>query len=156
MEPFPHTYTATAAGARSGVVSVSSPGLPALTSEPAPQFDGPGTLWSPEALLAAAVADCFILTFRALSAAALFGWIKLECRVEGVLSRIERQLRFTDFTLHATLTVAPGADASKARRLLERTEGACLLINSLKGRHTLETSVLDESADSDQGARATP
>lgn len=146
MEPFPHIYTAVASGAQTGTVSVGSPGLPVLTSAPAAQFDGPGTLWSPEALLAATIADCFILTFRALSAAARFGWIKLECRVEGTLNRVDRQLRFTDFAVHATLTIAPGADRSKAQRLLEQTERACLVINSLKGRHTLEASVLSDSA----------
>jgi organic hydroperoxide reductase OsmC/OhrA len=146
MEPFPHRYTASASGAQTGEVSVSSPGLPELTTAPAPQFGGPGTLWSPEVLLAATIADCFILTFRAVSAAALFGWLKLECRVEGILRRINRQAQFTDFTLHATLTIAAGADGSKAKRLLRQTERACLIINSLKGRHTLDTHVLNAGA----------
>ena len=144
MEPYPHTYVASASGTRSGEVSLTSAGLPALASEPAPQFGGPGTLWSPEALLAATIADCFILTFRAVSGAALFGWVRLECRVEGILSRVERQVRFTDFAVHAALTLAPGADRSKAQRLLKQTERGCLIINSLTGRHTLETSILSE------------
>ena len=145
MEPFPHTYTATATAARTGTVDVGAAGLPQLSSAPAAQFGGPGTLWSPEALLAAAVADCFVLTFRAVSAAALFGWLRLECRTEGTLARIDRQVRFTEFNVHATLTLAPGADRSKARRLLRRTEGACLILNSLNSRHTLNILVLDES-----------
>lgn len=156
MDPFPHTYTATASGAQTGAVRVSSTGLPTLTSAPATQFGGPGTQWSPESLLAAAAADCFILTFRAVSAAGMFGWLTLECRVEGVLERVDRQPQFTDFSLHATLTVAPGADQSKARRLLERTGDACLIVNSLKGRHTLQIQVLERSAGADDSqARGT-
>ncbi len=136
-------------------MSVSAPGVAEFTSAPALQFGGPGTLWSPEALLTASIADCFIMTFRAVSAAALFGWIKLECRVDGVLSRLERQARFTDFALHATLTIAPGADRSKARRLLKRAERACLIANSLTGRHTLDARVLNGSADDHFAARET-
>ena len=145
MEPFPHIYAATAAAARTGGVTVGAAGLPQLLSAPAAQFGGPGTLWSPEALLAAAVADCFILTFRAVSAAALFGWVRLECRAEGTLSRNDRQVRFTAFNVHATLTLAPGADRAKARRLLRRTERSCLILNSLNSNNALEMRVLHES-----------
>ncbi len=147
MDPFPHIYTASASGAQSGVVSLSSAGPPTLTSAPAAQFGGPGTLWSPEALLAAAVADCFILTFRAVSGAALFGWLSLQCRVDATLSRVDRRVQFSAFSVHATLRLAPGADAAKARRLLRQADRACLIIHSLKGRHTLETHILQGDAD---------
>lgn len=149
MDPYPHTYIASASGGSSGAVSVASAGLPTLTTAPAHQFGGPGDIWSPETLLAAAIADCYIFTFRAVSGAALFGWLRIECRVEGILSRLDRRVQFTDFTLLATLTIAPGADRSKATRLLKQAERACLIINSLKGRHTLDARVLDECAHDD-------
>jgi organic hydroperoxide reductase OsmC/OhrA len=151
VAPYPHTYSARAEGARSGLTRLSSNGLPVLASAPAPQFGGPGDLWSPETLLVCAIADCYILTFRAVSAAALFGWIRLECRTEGTLQELERRPQFTDFRLDATLTVPQGADASKAKRLLQQTERACLLINSLKGRHVLEALVVHEGADQGLG-----
>ncbi len=153
MQPLPHVYSATASGSQTGEVSLDAPGLARLTSAPAPQFGGPGTLWSPEALLTAALADCFILTFRAVSAAALFGWLRLDCRVEGLLDRLGRQTRFINFNLHATLTIAPGADRTKARRLLEQAERACLLINSLNSTHTLAARVLVAGADGDRTGR---
>ena len=90
MQPYPHSYTAAASGGLTGEVPVTSPGLPQIWSAPAPQFDGDGRHWSPETLLTAALANCFILTFRAVSAAALFGWLELECRVDGVVDRVER------------------------------------------------------------------
>lgn len=145
MEPYPHTYVAQASGTLAGTVSVTSPGAPQLAAAPAPQFGGPDGFWSPETLLTAAIANCYIFTFRAVSGAALFGWVRLECRVEGILSRIDRQVRFADFTVHATLTIAPGADRSKAQRLLRQAERACLIINSLSARHTLQATVLTES-----------
>ena len=155
MDPFPHIYTATATGTQSGVVSLSSAGPPTLTSAPAAQFGGPGTLWSPEALLAAALADCFVLTFRAVSGAALFGWLSLQCRVDATLSRVDRQVQFSAFSVHATLRIAPGADASKARRLLRQAKRACLIINSLKGQQTLEIHILHGGAAGQGTAPAT-
>ena len=38
------------------------------------EFDGPGDRWSPETLLIAAIADCFILTFRAIACATRMDW----------------------------------------------------------------------------------
>lgn len=146
MQPYPHTYVAAASGGPAGPVPVTSPGLPDLATAPAPQFGGPGDLWSPEALLTAAIANCFILTFRAVSGAALFGWLKLECQVDGILERVERVPRFSSFRTLATLTVAPGADAAKAKRLLKKTDQVCLIANSLRGERTLEARVIAASA----------
>lgn len=141
MHPYPHRYVASAAGEPSGLVAVDSPGLPKLETAAPPEFDGPGGVWSPEALLCASLADCFILTFRAMSRAAQLKWSHLECRVEGVLERIERQSQFTRFTTYASLVVPSGGDVSQARKLLEQAEHGCLIANSLRGARTLEAQV---------------
>jgi organic hydroperoxide reductase OsmC/OhrA len=89
MHPYPHTYAVAACAGATGYVEVDSPGLPAIRTSAPPQFDGPAGVWSPETLLCAAIADCFILTFRAVSRAARFEFINLECQVEGTLERAE-------------------------------------------------------------------
>ncbi len=141
-QPYPHTYSVAARGGLSGLVPLTSPGLPELASAPAPQFGGPGTFWSPETLLVAAIANCYVMTFRAVSGAALFGWLKLECRVDGVLEPVKRVPCFTRFRTVATLTVAPGADAAKARRLLKKTDAVCLVANALRAERTFEAHVI--------------
>jgi organic hydroperoxide reductase OsmC/OhrA len=141
LHPYPHVYRVSAAGTAAGVVTVRSPAIPELATAPPPEFDGPGGVWSPETLLCAAVADCFILTFRGVSRAARLDWVKLECRVEGTLERVEGGSQFTRFVTFATLTVAEGADQVKARALLERAEHSCLVSNSLRGSRTLEADV---------------
>ena len=142
MDPYPHTYIASASAERTGLVAVASPGLPRLETAAPPQFDGPGDVWSPETLLCASLADCFILTFRAVTRAARFNWLRLECRVEGVLERVAQVSRFTSYTTFATLTVPAGTDAAKARELLERAEHGCLISNSLHGTRALETRII--------------
>ena len=123
MHAYPHLYTASAAAGPSGSVAVTSPGLPEIATAPPPEFDGPGGTWSPEALLCASLADCFILTFRAL-AKGKFEWIEVDCRVDGVLEKADGVTRFTKYTTYATLKVArgerrrQGAHAVGARRAL--------------------------------------
>ena len=142
MHPYPHSYSVTASGQASGLVSVGSPGLAELPTAPPPQFDGPGDQWSPETLLCAAVADCFMLTFRALARAARLEWLQLECRVEGTLERVERVAQFTRFATFATLTIAATTDAEQARKLLGQAEHSCLISNSLRGERVLDARVI--------------
>jgi len=144
LHPYPHVYRVSAAGAPAGAVTVSSPQLPDIETAPPPEFDGPGGVWSPESLLCAAVADCFILTFRGVSRATRLEWLKLECRVEGTLERVEGGSQFTRYTTVATLTVPAGTDVEKARALLERAERSCLVSNSLRGARTLEAEVVEQ------------
>ncbi len=142
MHPYPHTYFASATAQNAGFVSVNSPQSPSLETAAPPEFDGPGGVWSPETLLCASVADCFILTFRAVARAARFNWLQLECRTEGVLERVGQASQFTRFTTFTKLTVPVGSDAAKARELLERAEHGCLIANSLRGTRTLEAQVV--------------
>ena len=66
MHPYPHVYTVRATADPEGDVPVDSAGLPTLTTAPPAEFDGPGDRWSPETLLVAAVADCFLLSLLGL------------------------------------------------------------------------------------------
>lgn len=143
MHPYPHLYRAAAAGEPAGAVTVTSPQLPDIVTAPPPEFDGPGGVWSPESLLCASVADCFILTFRGVSRAAKFEWLAPECRVEGTLERVEGKSLFTKFATIAILRVAAGSDIAKARSLLDRAEHGCLVANSLVGARTLEAQVME-------------
>jgi organic hydroperoxide reductase OsmC/OhrA len=142
MHPYPHTYVASAAAKSAGFVTVTSPQLPDLETAAPPEFDGPGGVWSPESLLCASLADCFILTFRSISRAARFEWLHLECRVEGVLDRVERVSQFARYTTFAKLTVRPGADSEKARELLAKAEHSCLIANSLRGGRDLDAQIV--------------
>lgn len=143
MHPFPHVYTVSAASEPASTVTLSSPGLADLPSNPPPQFDGPEGFWSPETLLCAAVADCFILTFRAIARASKFEWISLACQVEGTLDRPDGAARFTRLHTRATLKVPPGADTARARLLLEKAEHGCLVSNSLNGQRELSVQIIE-------------
>ena len=99
MQPFPHQYIAAATAAPEGEVSLSSEGIVSLPSAPPVPFGGPGDRWSPETLLTAAVADCFILTFRAISAASKLAWTDIRVQSTGTLDTVDRVPQFTAFAL---------------------------------------------------------
>ena len=144
MQAYPHRYEVHSAAETDGSVVVCSEGLPSLTTAPPPQFGGAGGQWSPETLLVAAAADCFILTFRAIATASKLSWRRLACDAEGVLDRSEGVVRFTGLGLRAHLEVPAGVDTERAKRLLEKAERACLVTNSLAFRPTLTAEVTVE------------
>lgn len=138
---FPHHYEITATCQSTGDVQLTGAELSALASAPPKQFGGPGNLWSPEDLLTAAVADCFVLSFRAIASASKFEFRDLVVKVTGTLDRVERAMLFTHFEIQATLQVAAGTDLERAQRLLEKAEQTCLITNSLKSSVHLVANV---------------
>ena len=145
MRYFPHHYKVAATAGPDGDVSLSGDGLDAIPSAPPAEFGGPGDKWSPETLLVAAVADCFILSFRAIAGASKLSWISLKCEVEGTLDRKEGATKFTEFVVRATLSVPQDTKEERAHRLLEKVEESCLIANSLSGTIHLDAVVLRAS-----------
>ena len=146
MQDLPHHYTVSAHGKSDTNVTLSSRGLRDLDTAGPPEFGGPGDVWSPETLLVGAVADCFILSFRATARAAHLEWDSLSCSVIGTLDKIDRVTQFTAYDITAELTLPASsddkADDKKALRLMEKAEKHCLITNSLKAATTLQASVL--------------
>ncbi len=142
MQAYPHRYNARATGEVEGSVIVGADTLPSLVTTAPPQFGGPEGHWSPETLLVAAAADCFILTFRAVAVGSKLAWRDIECRAEGVLDRADNVTCFTELHLHARLVLPAGGDVERARRLLEKAEKACLVTNSLVLVPTLAAEVV--------------
>ena len=151
MQAYPHRYTVQAALAGEGEVQLTSADLPSLASAPPSEFGGPGDRWSPETLLVAAIADCFVLTFKAIARASNFSWSALSCDVEGILDRAEGVTQFTYFTLNAKLSLdrqAPevgtfdrAREQQRASRLLHKAEQTCLITQSVKANTHLNINV---------------
>ncbi len=141
MQDFPHHYRAAASAGATGTVELSSPGLETLDTAGPAEFGGPGDKWSPETLLVGSVADCFVLSFRAVARASRIDWLDLQCEVVGDLDRVDKVTRFTEFRINATLAVPDGVADAKAVRALEKAKKHCLVTNSLSANTTLEAQV---------------
>lgn len=141
MHPFPHLYVASASTVTAGDVTLASAGLVDIPSDAPAEFGGPGNRWSPESLLVASVADCFVLSFRAVAGASKFPYVSVAATCTGKLEKTATGTQFTRFDVKASLVVPSGTDVERAKKLLEKSEQVCLIRNSLKGESHLESEV---------------
>jgi organic hydroperoxide reductase OsmC/OhrA len=142
MQAFPHRYFVSSAATATGDLAVSADRVPTLSCAPPVEFDGPGDRWSPETLFVAALAGCYLLTFRAVANVGKLRWLRIACDVQGVVDRVNMVTQFTEITLLVRLELPQGCDIAHARRLLERAEHACLVTNSVKAATRLEAEVV--------------
>ena len=142
MEALPHHYTVTALGnSAQSQTTVNSTGGGDITTDMPAEFGGPGDQWSPESLLMAAVADCFVLTFRAIAQASRQEWSTISCKATGTLDSVERKPQFTHLQLEVELSVAGEFNEERVRRLLTKAEESCLVTNSLSAEVSLQATL---------------
>ena len=135
-----HTYTVTLKWENDRKGIMSSPELP-TTIEVAtpPEFDkGMPNIWSPEHLFTASVISCFMTTFLAIAEYSKLDFISFECNAEGILEKIDGKYLMTKIILKPTLTIAELDKYEKAQRVLEKSEAACLISNSIKSKVELQ------------------
>lgn len=98
-----------------------------------PEFPkGIAGVWSPEHLLVAAVDSCLMTTFLAIAENSRFEFISFESYAIGKLEKIEGKYLISEIVLSPVLTVPAGTDPEKAMRILQKSEAACLISNSVK------------------------
>lgn len=141
MEPYPHIYTVGSTASTHSPVTLSCEGVADLLSVAPKQFGGTGEYWSPEDLLVASVADCYIMSFKALAKHSKLDWDSIQCDTVGKLERIEKITRFTEFDLTVALSIPEQASRSMAERLVQKAKQICLITNSLNAQCTLQAEV---------------
>jgi len=127
-------------GGRQGVVQCQGV-EPSIQFSAPPEFQGIPGVWNPEHFFTSAIATCFITTFQAIASFSKFGFAGLEVYVEGTVEKVEGGFKFTQVTVRPKLTVANEADRERGRRLLEKSEKACLISRSLQSEIILEPDV---------------
>jgi organic hydroperoxide reductase OsmC/OhrA len=131
---------ALSAGPRRGVVGAERV-LPAISFSAPPEFLGEAGRWTPEHLLVASVASCFMSTFSGIAERSRFEFASFALDAEGLLANEGGAWRFTGFKLWPDLTLLREADRDRALRLLEKAEKSCLIARSLQCKITMFPSV---------------
>ncbi|GAB4026341.1 OsmC family protein [Spirosoma gilvum] len=107
-----------------------------------PEFPkGMPGVWSPEHLLIAAVSSCFMTTFLAVAENSKLNFEDFSCRAIGVLGNVDNKLMISEIKLFPSVLLNHEGDTDKAQRVLQKTEQACLVTNSVKSRVTMEPRV---------------
>jgi peroxiredoxin-like protein len=144
MQALPHYYDVQVNCTPESNILATSQGVPNLVVAGPAAFDGPGDQWSPETLLLSAVANCFVLTFKAIANASNFPWKAIECESKGKLDKVDRTMKFTEITSRVKLTIKDPAAEDKALKLLNKVEPNCLVSNSLNVAVKLQYEVIIE------------
>lgn len=107
-----------------------------------PEFEkGVPDIWSPEHLYTASILSCFMTTFLAIAEYSKLSYEDFSCDADGVLEKVEGKFLMTEVTLKAKLKISDESKKEKAQRILEKSEAACLISNSIKTEVKLETEI---------------
>ena len=104
---------------------------------PPPFQGGVEQIWSPEHLFTSAVVSCFMTTFLAIAANSKLTYSNFKCNAKGKLEQVDGKYLMTEVLLAAHLTIDSLENKEKAERILEKSERACLISNSIKSTVTL-------------------
>ena len=108
-----------------------------------PQFpNGVDGIWSPEHLFTAAVNSCFMTTFLSIAENSRLEFTEFSCSAIGNLDQIDGKFLMTEIILNPVLVITKEADRGKAERVLEKSEKACLISNSIKSNVILNQTIL--------------
>jgi peroxiredoxin-like protein len=140
----PHSYKVNANAVKDGRYKVFAENLHEIDTAPPKNFGGPGNIWSPEDLFVATIANCFLMTFKAVSSLSKLDWISLDVNAEGILDKVESKMQFTKVILNATLKIQEGGNSERAIRIMEKAEQNCLVTNSIKTKVLLSPFVIFE------------
>lgn len=140
MQALPYSRSVTAIGTGVGAIKVVVENLALAPNDL--NAGEPEDGWSPEVLLLASAARCYILAFRSLAYVSKLAWRQLECEVTGQVDRADGVVRFTRIKTSAKLSVPETASEDLCHRVLRKTERICLIANSLRAERDLALEVV--------------
>ncbi|GAB2629623.1 hypothetical protein GCM10027035_24790 [Emticicia sediminis] len=122
---------------------MSSPELEDVieVATPPPFSKGIEGIWSPEHLLTAAVNSCFMTTFLAVAENSKLEFELFDCKAKGKLEQIEGKFLMTEVMLEPTLVITKETDKDRAERILQKSEAACLISNSIKSKVSMIANI---------------
>jgi peroxiredoxin-like protein len=107
-----------------------------------PEFpNGIAGIWSPEHLLLASVNSCLMTTFLAIAENSKLEFINFESNATGKLEKVDGKFLISEITLNPVISIKFEKDKEKALRLIEKSEAACLISNSIKSKIILNPQV---------------
>ena len=110
-----------------------------------PEFTGgiPGK-WSPEHLLVAAVNSCLMTTFLAIAENSKLEFVSFKSHANGKLEKVDGKFMISEITLSPILVLPEGANLERAERILQKSEAACLISNSVKATIVFQPHIVAE------------
>ena len=111
-----------------------------------PQFPkGVEKIWSPEHLFTAAVNSCLMTTFLAIAENSKLEFEDFTSKALGKLEIVDGKYLMSEITLIPRLTITKEEDRDRAMRILQKSEAACLISNSIKSEIKFKPGIFVKS-----------
>ncbi|MBK8624492.1 MAG: OsmC family protein [Saprospiraceae bacterium] len=138
-----HIYNVDLKWVANRIGEVSSPELlDTIDVATPPQFPkGVDGVWSPEHFFTAAVNSCFMTTFLAVAENSKLEFKSFTCQAEGKLEKVDGKYIMSEIILKPNLEILNPNEIDKAERILQKSETACLISNSIKSTVHLVTNI---------------
>lgn len=108
-----------------------------------PEFQkGIEKIWSPEHLFVAAINSCLMTTFLAVAENSKLEFESFNSQANGKLDKVDGKFMMTEVLLRPTLVINNPEMQDKAKRVLEMSEKACLISNSVKSTIIFDPIIL--------------
>ena len=100
-----------------------------------PQFPkGMDNICSPEHLLVAAVNSCLLNTFLAIAENSKLEYVSFQSNAVGKREIVDGKYLISEIILSPKLVIGNEADKDRAYRVLQKSEAACQISNSVKAK----------------------
>lgn len=99
-------------------------------------------IWSPEHLFTAAISSCLMTTFLSIAENSRLQFTSFSCKSKGKLEQVDGKFQMSEVILEPTVTITDEKDKEKAERVLQKSEAACLISNSVKSKITMIPVIL--------------
>jgi organic hydroperoxide reductase OsmC/OhrA len=107
-----------------------------------PQFpNGVPGKWSPEHLFTAAISSCLMTTFLAIAENFKLKYDSFTCSAKGKLELVGSAWEMTEVILSPVVKIPDDGQRELAKKILQRSEKACLISNSVKSKVTVCATV---------------
>lgn len=99
-------------------------------------------IWSPEHLFTAAVSSCLMTTFLSIAENSKLTFTGFSCKSKGKLEQVDGKFMMSEIILEPTVTIHDEKDRERAERVLQKSEAACLISNSIKSKVTMTPTII--------------
>ncbi len=120
--------------------TLSSPELPTeIEVATPPEFAGGiKEIWTPEHLFVGAINACLMATFFAIAENSNVKYISYKSNAIGTADKVDGKFVFTEIVVKPKLVIPADGDEAKVKRILEMSEKACTIANSISSKIRLE------------------
>jgi len=141
-----HYYNTEVEWTEGRVGKLKSTSFPSITVATPPEFPkGVPNVWSPEHLYTAAANICLMTTFLAIAENSNLEFSSFKSEGIGKLDKVDGKFMITEIELKPKVVIKNEKDKERALRIIEKSEKACLISNSMKSKIVLNPEIISEN-----------